>query len=135
VLFFSFLAFFVCFLPCRCYCHHDERDEEATDELLKMKCLSVLLYGLESCPLNKAQIRSLDFAISSAFSTKSHDLIDNYYKTLYADNLSGRNKNFLCKYCNILSLIMLLIFCKLPTMQLMSVLSCCANSLMYTRVN
>ena len=55
--------------------------EEVIVELLKMKCLSVLFHGLESCPLNEAQIKSLDFAINSAFSkifcTKSHDIIDN----------------------------------------------------------
>jgi len=41
--------------------------------------LSVLFYGLECCPLNIAQIRSLDFAINSAFSKiffiNSHDFI------------------------------------------------------------
>jgi len=41
--------------------------EEVIIELLKMKCLPVLLYGLEFCPLNKTHIKSLDFAISSAF--------------------------------------------------------------------
>jgi len=41
--------------------------EEVIIELLKMKCLPVLLYGIESCPYNKTQIKSLDFAISSAF--------------------------------------------------------------------
>jgi len=55
--------------------------EEVVVELLKMKCLPVLFYGLESCQLNKTQIRSLDFAVSGAFSkifsTKSQDLIDN----------------------------------------------------------
>jgi len=50
-------------------------------ELLEMKYLPVLLYGLESCPLNKTQTKSPDFAISSAFSkifciSKSQDIID-----------------------------------------------------------
>jgi len=42
--------------------------EEVIVELLKTKCLPVLFFGLESCPLRKSQIRSLDFAINSAFS-------------------------------------------------------------------
>ena len=56
--------------------------QEVIIELLKMKCLPVpvLFYGLESCPLNKAQIKSLDFAINRAFSkifcTESHNLME-----------------------------------------------------------
>ena len=35
--------------------------------ILRLKCLSVLLYGLEVCSLSKAQIRSLDYAVSSCY--------------------------------------------------------------------
>jgi len=42
--------------------------EEVIVELLKLTCLPVLFYGLESCPINKSQTRLLDFAINSAFS-------------------------------------------------------------------
>ena len=42
--------------------------KEVIVELLKMKCLPVLFYGIQSCPLSKSQIKSLDFAIDSAFS-------------------------------------------------------------------
>ena len=35
--------------------------EEVTLHLIKSKCIPVLLYGLEVCPLNKSQIASLDF--------------------------------------------------------------------------
>jgi len=48
--------------------------------LLKMKCLPVLFYGRESCPLNKSETRSPDFAIGIAFSTifcTKSQLIDN----------------------------------------------------------
>jgi len=78
----------------------------ASEELLKMKCLPVLFYGLESCPLSNSQIKSLDFAINSAvstiFSIKSQDIIDNC-KTVFkcrplTENLSTRKKNFLSKY-------------------------------------
>jgi len=42
--------------------------EEVIVDLLKLKCVPVLFYGLESCPINKSQTRELDFAINSAFS-------------------------------------------------------------------
>ena len=43
--------------------------EHVVVELLKTKCLPVLLYGLEACSLSKAQIRSLDYAVSSCYRT------------------------------------------------------------------
>jgi len=41
--------------------------EEVTLHLIKSKCIPVLLYGLEVCPLNKSQIASLDFVINRFF--------------------------------------------------------------------
>ena len=41
--------------------------EHVVVELLKTKCLPVLLYGLEVCSLSKAQIRSLDYAVIAKF--------------------------------------------------------------------
>jgi len=41
--------------------------EEVTLHLIKSKCIPVLLYGLEVCPLNKSQIVSLDFVINRFF--------------------------------------------------------------------
>ena len=35
--------------------------------LVLSKCVSVLLYGLEACPLNASDIRSLDFVINRFF--------------------------------------------------------------------
>ena len=32
--------------------------------LVNSKCLPILLYGLEVCPLNKSHLRSLDFTVS-----------------------------------------------------------------------
>jgi len=37
--------------------------DEVIAELFKMKCLPVVLFDLESCPLNKTQIKSLHFAV------------------------------------------------------------------------
>jgi len=92
--------------------------EEVIVELLKMKCLPVLFYGLESCPLSKSQIKSLDFAINSAFSkifsTKSQDIIDNC-RTVFnchplAESLPRRKKNFLSKYINSRNIVICRIF-------------------------
>ena len=41
--------------------------EEVVLELVKTKCLLILLYGLEACPLNKTHLRSLDFSVNRFF--------------------------------------------------------------------
>jgi len=41
--------------------------EEVTLELIKSKCIPVLLYGLEACYLSKAQLSSLDFVVNRLF--------------------------------------------------------------------
>jgi len=38
--------------------------EEFTLQLINSKCIPVLLYGLEACPLNKTQTQSLNFVIN-----------------------------------------------------------------------
>jgi len=47
-------------------------------ELLKAKCLPSLYYGLEACPINKSQIKSLNFVLDNAFNkiflTMSYDV-------------------------------------------------------------
>ena len=42
--------------------------EEVVVELMKKKCLPILYYAIDVCPLNKAHINSLDFAVGSCFS-------------------------------------------------------------------
>ena len=42
--------------------------EEVVVELMKKKCLPIQYYAIEVCPLNKAHISSLDFAVGSCFS-------------------------------------------------------------------
>jgi len=44
-------------------------NEHVMVELLKTKCVPVLLYGLEVYSPTKAQIRSMDYAISSCYRT------------------------------------------------------------------
>ena len=41
--------------------------EEVTVELLKVKCLSVLLYGLEACSITNKQFKSLYFVLNGCF--------------------------------------------------------------------
>lgn len=41
--------------------------EEVILELIETKCLPVLLYGLEACPLSKTNLKSLDFPINRFF--------------------------------------------------------------------
>jgi len=41
--------------------------EEVTFQLIKCKCLPVLSYGLEACPLTKLDLHSLDFVVNRFF--------------------------------------------------------------------
>ena len=38
--------------------------EEVILKIIHTKCVPILLYGIEACPLNKADLSSLDFAIN-----------------------------------------------------------------------
>ena len=55
--------------------------EEVTVELLKVKCLPVLLYGLEACPISNKQFNSLDFVLKGCFRkifrTRSAEVVQN----------------------------------------------------------
>ena len=54
--------------------------EEVVFELVKCKCLPILLYGLKCCPLNKSDVKSLDFAVTrflmKLFKSVNLDLIN-----------------------------------------------------------
>jgi len=41
--------------------------EEVTLQLFNSKCLPVLLYGLEACPINKSDLSSIDFVFNRFF--------------------------------------------------------------------
>ena len=41
--------------------------EDITLQLINTKCIPVLLYGLEACPLLKSDLSSLDFVINRLF--------------------------------------------------------------------
>jgi len=53
--------------------------EEVTLQLLRVKCLPVLLYGLETFPLTKADLQSLGFVINrffmKVFTTKNIEIV------------------------------------------------------------
>ena len=76
-----------------------------TMKLLKSKCLPILYYGMEACPLRKSQFKSLDFVINSAlmkiFDTKSQDIADacrEIFNCLSAESaIASRRWNFLGK--------------------------------------
>ena len=41
--------------------------EDVIIELSKAKCLPALYYGLEACPVNRSQIRSLEYVLNNTF--------------------------------------------------------------------
>ena len=54
--------------------------EEIVIEIVNRKCLPVLLYGLEACPLSVADMKSLDFVVTrflmKLFKTSSMSIIN-----------------------------------------------------------
>ena len=73
--------------------------EDVMIELLKAKCLPALYYGLEACPLNKYQIRSLEYVLNNIL-TKSFDVANDcilYFGCAVQDTLCMRKRKFLTK--------------------------------------
>ena len=74
--------------------------------LLKVKCLPILLYGLNACPLNVADYKSLDFVIvktlAKIFETFSQVIINEcrtaFNISLMCDIISRHKINFLIRY-------------------------------------
>jgi len=79
--------------------------ENVVVELLKTKCLPILLYVLEACPLT--QLKSLNYAISSSFWKKfnvtSNEIVYSCRCMLNCadieDILRTRKRTFLHRYC------------------------------------
>lgn len=74
--------------------------------LLKLKCLPVIMYGLDACPMNGSDKKSLDFAIfktlAKIFGTFSQDII-NDCRTAFdipfaADSIRKQKMKFLARY-------------------------------------
>jgi len=80
--------------------------EEVVISLLKSKCLPCMLYGLEACPINKTEMKSLDFALTrilmKLFKTSSNVIIRECQTSFNLNRvceLVTRNKiNFLRKF-------------------------------------
>ena len=82
--------------------------ETVVIELLKSKCMPILFYGLEVCPLNKSHIKSIDYALNSClkkiFSTNSQEVIsecrDMFHCLPAEDVIAKRKKKFLLRFVN-----------------------------------
>ena len=80
--------------------------EEVIVELLQAKCLPVILYGLDACPLNAADKHSLDFVLNRSlmkiFKTGSLPVVDEcrwaFNLKLLSETVVDRKINFLLKY-------------------------------------
>jgi len=82
--------------------------EEVTLQLVKSKCIPILLYGLEVCELTKSQMASLDFTINQffmkLFSTGNIEIVKSYQEffdsELPSTLLSKRIAKFKSMYHN-----------------------------------
>ena len=82
--------------------------EETMLQLISAKCIPVLLYGTDVCPLNKSELNSLDFAVTrflmKLFRSNSNDLIKEcrqYFGFLLPSELIEKRKlTFIDKYKN-----------------------------------
>ena len=80
--------------------------EEVTLELVRSKCLSILLFGLECYSLFKADLRSLDFVVTQflmkLFRSSNIDIINDcrLYLSfpLLSEIIEKRREKFLCKF-------------------------------------
>ena len=85
--------------------------EEVVLKIIHSKCVPILLYGLETCPLNKADLNSLDFVIDryfmKFFKTSNLD-IERYCQEQFCFELPSvtlvhRRTKFEAKFSNALS--------------------------------
>ena len=82
--------------------------EEVVLELASKKCFPSLLYGLEACPLNKAEKNSLDFVatrfLMKLFKTGNINIVTecaNYFNFLLPSTLLNKStETFIYKYNN-----------------------------------
>ena len=82
--------------------------EEIILHLVIAKCVPVLLYGSEACPINKSEKQSLDFVFTrmlmKVFKTSSTYIIDECYEMFNLKRISqlivDRKGKFLRNFCN-----------------------------------
>ena len=81
--------------------------EEVILDLVRSKCLPSLLYGTEACPLNKTELRSLNFTVTRVlmklFNTYSAQIIEELQEHFNFSSceclVKQRTLIFLRKYC------------------------------------
>ena len=95
--------------------------EEVTLQLIKVKCLPVLLYGLEAWPLTKSDLQSLDFVINrffmKLFTTKNIEIVkycQEYFgfalpSVLWAKRVCEFESSFMC-FCLLCNRAILIVF-------------------------
>lgn len=80
--------------------------EDVLVQLIKSKCLPILLYGAEACALNKAQLHSLNFAVvrvaMKIFKSSNRDLVadcmDHFGWKLPSTTISEREQVFIKRF-------------------------------------
>ena len=60
--------------------------EEVITQIIRTKCMSVLLYGLEACPLRKSDINSLNFVVNRFFTVIEQRTINIVHVTIFIVN-------------------------------------------------
>ena len=83
--------------------------EEVTFALIKSKCLPVLLYGTEACPINSAMRHYLLFALNRALFRIFSALSKDTYKDIHVcklfgmgpidEQISARQSKYYLRYC------------------------------------
>ena len=76
--------------------------EDVVVQLLKTKCLPVLYYCVEACPLKKSQLSAVDFAFNCTFrkifSTRSQEVVDMCKQIFSCQTPSDAVANRKCKF-------------------------------------
>ena len=82
--------------------------EDVVLHLVNSKCVPILIYGLEACPLNNADKKSLDFALNrflfKLFKTNNKDVVDecSWYFGFYSasDRIAKFSVRFIDRFIN-----------------------------------
>ena len=85
-----------------------QSSEEVVLQLMSSKCLPILLYGLEACPLTKSDLNSLDFVVNrflmKLFKTINFEIIAEcssfFNVSLPSCSILHRANTFIKKYSN-----------------------------------
>ena len=81
-------------------------DDHVVVQLVKTKCLPVLCYGIEVCPANKSDIRSLQYVVDNCFrkifdiklNETAEECMREFNMSTVNDVIDARKRKFLAKY-------------------------------------